>query len=216
MKINNKNFGNILKELRLSKNMSQEALAAELNISRSAIAKYENNLGVPSEEVIDDICKYFDVDESYFADSSKIYIHKDKVIYEYTIRFLISSFFFLLYVLLFKNNIYFYNPIKLIDDSLAITVLKLSLLFFIPTFLVVFIMIYIIKMYILLFNHDKKISRKTLVKFQFGYLIAILFFFTFGFFYINKDLYHILYITPHLIFSIYMIIKCSGIKISIQ
>ena len=40
MKINNKNFGNILKELRLSKNMSQEALAAELNISRSAIAKY--------------------------------------------------------------------------------------------------------------------------------------------------------------------------------
>ena len=40
-----KEFGQILKELRLEKNLSQEALGKILNVSRSSVARYENGLG---------------------------------------------------------------------------------------------------------------------------------------------------------------------------
>ena len=60
-----KEFGQILKELRLSKNLSQEALGKVLNVSRSSIARYENSLGLPPTDIIENICKYFNVDKDY-------------------------------------------------------------------------------------------------------------------------------------------------------
>lgn len=60
-----KEFKEILKELRNSKCLSQEALGSILHVSRSAIAKYENGLGLPSEEVIEAMCNYFEVNKDY-------------------------------------------------------------------------------------------------------------------------------------------------------
>lgn len=56
-----KEFSQILKELRVSNNLTQEALGEIVHVSRSAIAKYENGLGIPSSEVIELLCKYFNV-----------------------------------------------------------------------------------------------------------------------------------------------------------
>lgn len=56
-----KEFSEILKELRVNNNLTQEALGDIVHVSRSAIAKYENGLGIPSAEVIELLCKYFKV-----------------------------------------------------------------------------------------------------------------------------------------------------------
>lgn len=60
-----KEFKDILKELRKEKGLSQEGLGEILNVSRSAIAKYENGLGLPSEDVIESMTKYFKVTKEY-------------------------------------------------------------------------------------------------------------------------------------------------------
>ena len=57
-------FKDKLKQLRNDLGLSQEALAKELNISRSAVAKYESGLGYPSKEIIKDIATFFGIDES--------------------------------------------------------------------------------------------------------------------------------------------------------
>ena len=43
-------FSEKLKELRQQKGVSQTKLAADIHISRSAVAKWENGLGLPSED----------------------------------------------------------------------------------------------------------------------------------------------------------------------
>ena len=48
-----------LKELRKEKNVSQQALANAIFVSRSAVAKWENGLGIPSEESYLALLSYF-------------------------------------------------------------------------------------------------------------------------------------------------------------
>ena len=40
-------IGNIIRELRCSRNLTQEQLAENLNITAQAISKWENNIGMP-------------------------------------------------------------------------------------------------------------------------------------------------------------------------
>ena len=54
-------FSSVLKDLRRKKGLSQEALAKMIHVSRSAIAKYENGLGLPSDDVIEALCQYFNI-----------------------------------------------------------------------------------------------------------------------------------------------------------
>lgn len=60
-----KEFSQILKELRLEKNLSQEALGKILNVSRSSVARYENGLGLPPSDIVNSLCTYFNVDKDY-------------------------------------------------------------------------------------------------------------------------------------------------------
>lgn len=60
-----KEFSDILKELRNKKGITQDTLASIVHVSRSAIAKYENGLGFPSEEVANALCEYFEVNRDY-------------------------------------------------------------------------------------------------------------------------------------------------------
>ena len=55
-------FSAVLKDLRRKKGLSQEALGKMIHVSRSSIAKYENGLGLPSDDVIEALCQYFEID----------------------------------------------------------------------------------------------------------------------------------------------------------
>ena len=54
-------FSEKLKELRSEKGISQAKLAADIHISRSAVAKWENGLGLPSDESIKLLADYFGI-----------------------------------------------------------------------------------------------------------------------------------------------------------
>ena len=61
-------FKNKLKELREKEGLSQQELADKLFVSRSAIAKWENGKGIPSDVNLDAICKFFDVKKDWLLD----------------------------------------------------------------------------------------------------------------------------------------------------
>lgn len=69
-------FKDKLKKLRIENGLSQEALADAVHISRSAIAKYENGNGNPSEETLKALAVYFGVDVSELKSDEKA--KKDK------------------------------------------------------------------------------------------------------------------------------------------
>ena len=54
-------FSEKLKELRSVKGISQAKLATDIHISRSAVAKWENGLGLPSDESLKMLAEYFGV-----------------------------------------------------------------------------------------------------------------------------------------------------------
>ncbi|MGM9521588.1 MAG: helix-turn-helix domain-containing protein [Oscillospiraceae bacterium] len=54
-------FGTRLKELRSQKGVSQEKLASDIHISRSAVAKWENGLGLPGEDSLTLLADYFGI-----------------------------------------------------------------------------------------------------------------------------------------------------------
>lgn len=72
-KIESHSFGTRLKELRKSKNMTQEQLAEELNKkynlneSKPTISQYENNRRVPDLDRIVNIADYFNVSLDYLT-----------------------------------------------------------------------------------------------------------------------------------------------------
>ena len=57
------NFANKLKELRRARGISQAELADALHVSRSAVAKWENGLGMPGKESLSILADYFAVSE---------------------------------------------------------------------------------------------------------------------------------------------------------
>jgi len=54
-------FCDKLNELRAEKGVSQTKLAADIHISRSAVAKWENGLGLPNDESLKLLSEYFSV-----------------------------------------------------------------------------------------------------------------------------------------------------------
>lgn len=64
-------FGDIFKELRLEKKLSQEKIAEDLEISQPLIAKWESHQSTPSPEMLDYIADYFNVSVDYLIGRSK-------------------------------------------------------------------------------------------------------------------------------------------------
>ncbi len=56
-----------LRALRQERGLSQQALADAIFVSRSAVAKWENGLGLPSEASMQALTNYFHVTEAYFS-----------------------------------------------------------------------------------------------------------------------------------------------------
>lgn len=106
-----KEFSEILRELRIKEKLSQEALGNIVHVSRSAIAKYENGLGLPSEEVIQALCNYFKVDKDYLfpkEDVEQLIIDKNKIIYKQKKRYLFITL-FLCAVVLILTALFIFN-----------------------------------------------------------------------------------------------------------
>lgn len=61
-------FGEKLKQARMNANMSQEELAAKMNVSRSAVAKWETDKGMPDVENLKSIAYILDISIDYLLD----------------------------------------------------------------------------------------------------------------------------------------------------
>lgn len=59
------NFGNTLKTLRISHNLTQAQLAQRLGLTKSVISAYETGLRMPSYDVLITISKLFKVSTDY-------------------------------------------------------------------------------------------------------------------------------------------------------
>lgn len=73
-------YGKRLKELRESKNISQEMVAEELNISRQAISRWENDKAFPDIENLKLLSKLYEVsiDELVGVNEEKDFWHENK------------------------------------------------------------------------------------------------------------------------------------------
>jgi repressor LexA len=67
-----KTFHNILKQLRLEKNLSQRQLADTLDIGRSRLSNYEQGSRNPDYQTLRLIAEFFDVDTDYLLGYSQI------------------------------------------------------------------------------------------------------------------------------------------------
>lgn len=54
-------FGNIFRELRISKGLSQAAMDEYFGLCRGTVSNWENGFTEPEEELLEDIVRYFDV-----------------------------------------------------------------------------------------------------------------------------------------------------------
>lgn len=99
------NFPEKLKQLRIDQGLTQEELANKIFVSRTLISKYENGFISPSKENAEKLATYFNVKLSYLIDSDD------------TVE------------LVLKNKTLDYK-INLILSYLIVTILVISLIFF--------------------------------------------------------------------------------------
>ena len=58
-------FGENLRKLRLSRNLTQKDLGTAVGLSKAVVSKYENSLGYPTLDVLVHIASYFGVTTDY-------------------------------------------------------------------------------------------------------------------------------------------------------
>ena len=78
-------FNENLKELRLKKGMSQAELAEKVFVSRSAVAKWENGLGLPSDDSLNRLAEFFGVErEELYSDKAieAVIVEKNKTMFK--------------------------------------------------------------------------------------------------------------------------------------
>lgn len=61
-------FGEIIKNLRIPRNLSQVQLAHDLNVSKQTVSNWENNNILPSIEMLIKIAQYFSVSTDYLLE----------------------------------------------------------------------------------------------------------------------------------------------------
>lgn len=65
-------FKDLLAKLRKEKGLSQEGLADTIHVSRSAIAKYENGKGIPSDDILEAITNYFPSEKEALEEMARV------------------------------------------------------------------------------------------------------------------------------------------------
>ncbi|MBR4178007.1 MAG: helix-turn-helix transcriptional regulator [Bacilli bacterium] len=78
-------FRNKLKELRNKNNLTQKKLADKIFVSRSAIAKWENGFGLPSDDLLEALCNEFNVSKNELLcnkEEEENYVKKNNIIFK--------------------------------------------------------------------------------------------------------------------------------------
>lgn len=86
VEVSNMEFSKKLKELREKRGISQQALADDIYVSRSAVAKWENGYGIPCKESQQSLCDFFNVSyDELFSESDPIIVKKNRIIFKYLV-----------------------------------------------------------------------------------------------------------------------------------
>ena len=115
-----KEFKTNLKNYRVDNGYTQELLAKLLNVSRSTVAKWENGLGLPTEESINDICKIFSITRDKLFETentNELILENYKGILEYEEFFASIS----TYIGIVNINGFNLNLEKMTNDDIKIT-----------------------------------------------------------------------------------------------
>lgn len=64
-------FGTVLRNLRISKALTQQELGSKVELSKAVVSKYENGLGFPTFDVLIKIAKYFGVTTDFLLGVEK-------------------------------------------------------------------------------------------------------------------------------------------------
>ena len=72
------NFKDNIKRIRKENNLSQEALAEKLNVSRQAVSKWESGLAYPEMDKVVQICKMFNINIDELLNQNINEVKKDK------------------------------------------------------------------------------------------------------------------------------------------
>lgn len=84
-------LGDRLKELREEKKLTRDSLADILNVSYSAVSKYETNVRFPDKGTLIQLADFFDVSVDYLLCRSNIRETAEKILNSSGERFLVSA-----------------------------------------------------------------------------------------------------------------------------
>jgi transcriptional regulator with XRE-family HTH domain len=104
-----KKIGEIIKEARINKNLSQEELAQIIFVTKQSISKYENNKSIPGKEILKSIEDVLDINLIDDGNSSHVIIRKPVFHLILTITVIVLAF-------LSFISIHFYSEFRTYKD----------------------------------------------------------------------------------------------------
>lgn len=108
-------FKDLLTKLRKEKGLSQEALADTIHVSRSAIAKYENGKGIPSDDILEAITNYFPSEKEALEEMARVARVQRKRKINKLVS--LSAAAFVVVAIGLSSGLYFYFQTKEIDSN---------------------------------------------------------------------------------------------------
>lgn len=108
-------FKDLLAKLRKEKGLSQEALADIIHVSRSAIAKYENGKGIPSDDILEAITNYFPSEKEALEEMARVARVQRKRKINKLVS--LSAAAFVVVAIGLSSGLYFYFQTKEIDSN---------------------------------------------------------------------------------------------------
>ncbi len=108
-------FKDLLAKLRKEKGLSQEALADTIHVSRSAIAKYENGKGIPSDDILEAITNYFPSEKEALEEMARVARVQRKRKINKLVSLSAAS--FVVVAIGLSSGLYFYFQTKEIDSN---------------------------------------------------------------------------------------------------
>lgn len=108
-------FKDLLAKLRKGKGLSQEGLADIIHVSRSAIAKYENGNGIPSDDILEAITNYFPSEKEALEEMARVARVQRKRKINKLVS--LSAAAFVVVAIGLSSGLYFYFQTKEIDSN---------------------------------------------------------------------------------------------------
>ena len=108
-------FKDLLAKLRKEKGLSQETLADIIHVSRSAIAKYENGKGIPSDDILEAITNYFPSEKEALEEMARVARAQRKRKINKLVS--LSAAAFVVVAIGLSSGLYFYFQTKEIDSN---------------------------------------------------------------------------------------------------